>query len=614
MANGAYRRGIGMVVAAILWGAVHALAQAQVGDDWSLNLSGSVSAGYAAGYTNAGPSSHGITFGGNGDLSGSYYSPSFLSFSVSPFDSQSRNNSSYQSISDSTGVTANASIFSGSHFPGHINFSKVYNGEGSYSIPSVANYKTNGNTQDFGVGWAANVPDLPSLSFGYQQGSSEYSVYGANAGNLSDFHALYGNTAYVVDGFHLSGGIHHNNLSSKFPQLMKGYPSLDMHSDSTNYALNMNRSFALNGNTWVSFTRYDYDYKFPGSSNSLSSDVVTGGAALKPMEKLSLQVSGDYDDNLNGTLYQTIIEAGGPVLRAIPGESSHSWGVYGTAQYTVLSGLYVAGTFTHREQLFLGSSYGSNSYGASVNYGRHVLGGQLAAGINLTRSSIGSAGESMTGLLSNVSYFRQLGPWNVSGSFNYSQDVQTFLIAYTTSGYGYSGTVSRRLRRLNWNGTASGSKSLLSVASGSNTFSQSYSTGLSGRWLGVNAGYSHALGSGVFTGAGITPLPPQVPTVVNPTSFIFYGGTSYSFGLGSTPIRGLTINGNYVKTRSNTMNGTVSSNNLMTQGNVFVQYKFRKVYFTSGYSRLLQGFSSLATPPNLVGSYYVGVSRWFSFF
>lgn len=614
MNHNAYRRVAGMFVVASLWCALHARAQVQVGEDLSLNLSGSVSAGYAAGYTNEGASSHGVTFGGNGVLSGSYYSPSFLSFSVSPFDNQSRNNSTYQSISDSTGVTANASIFSGSHFPGYINFSKVYNGEGSYSIPDVASYKTNGNTQDFGVGWSANVPHLPSLSVGYQQGSSDYSVYGANSGSFSDFHSMFGNAVYMVAGFHLSAGLHHTNLDSKLPQLLQNSPPLDIHTDSTNYTLNMNRSLGEHGNTWASFSRYDYGYKFSGSSNSMTTDVLTGGAALRPTEKLSLQFTGDYDDNLAGTLYQAITEGGGPIVKAITGESSHAWGTYGTAQYTVFPGFFLAGTVTHREQLFLGNSYGSTSYGGSANYGHKVLGGQLAAGINMTRSSLGSAGESMMGLLSTVTYFRRFGAWNVNGSLNYSRDVQTFLIANTSSGYSYSGSVGRRFGKLNWNGSGSGSKSLLSMASGSNTFSQSYSTGLSGRWLGVSVGYSRARGTGIFTRGGITPLPAGVPPPVIPTAFIFYGGTTYTLGGGSTPIRGLTINGNYTRTLSNTLNGSASSNNLMTQGNIFVQYRFRKVYFTSGYSRLLQGFSSLGAPPSLVGSYYIGVSRWFNFF
>ena len=153
MVKGKYSRGAGMVMIAMLWCAARVRAQAQVGDDVSLSLSGTVSTGYSAGNTNEGSSSHGMTFGGNGVLNGSYYSPSFLSFSVSPFTNQSRNNSGYQSTSESTGVTANAAIFGGSHFPGFVNYSLVYKGEGTYSVPGLASYMTNGSTQNFGVGW-----------------------------------------------------------------------------------------------------------------------------------------------------------------------------------------------------------------------------------------------------------------------------------------------------------------------------------------------------------------------------------------------------------------------------------------------------------------------------
>jgi hypothetical protein len=604
----------GIVVIAMLWWAAPAWAQAQVGDDVSLSLSGTVSSGYSAANTGEGSSSHGMTFGGNGVLNGSYYSPSFLSFSVSPFTNQSRNNSGYQSTSESSGVTANAAIFGGSHFPGYVNYSRVYNGEGNYSVPGVASYKTNGNTQDFGVGWSANVPDLPSLTVGYQQGSSDYSVYGATSGNHSDFHSIFGHTTYTVAGFRLSGGVQHSNIGSLLPQLTEGRPPLNTHSDSTTFNFNMNRNFGQSGNTWLTVTRFDYGYEVPGASNSLVSDVVTAGGAWKPTAKLSLQVSGDYDDNLAGTLYQAIAEAGGPVTKAAPGESSHSMGEFGMAQYTVLPGLYVAGTVTHREQLFLGLAYGSTSYGGSANYGHRVLGGQLNAGINVSKSSLSNGQEALTGLLSNVGYFRRFGAWDVNGSFNYSRNVQTFLVAYTSSGYSYSGSVSRRFGRVNRNGSASGSKSLLSHALGSDTFSQSYSTGLSSRWVGVSAGYSRARGSGILTSQGITAVPPGVPAPESPIGFIFYGGTTYSLGAGSTPIKGLTLNGNYATTRSNTSSDASSSNNRMSQGNVFVQYMFRKVYFTAGYSRLLQGFSSTGNPPNVVSSYYVGVSRWFNFF
>ena len=219
----------------------------------------------------------------------------------------------------------------------------------------------------------------------------------------------------------------------------------------------------------------------------------------------------------------------------------------------------------------------------------------------------------MLSLLSTASYIRQIGAWNVSGSFNYSENVQTILLAYTSSGYGYSGSVSRRLRRLNWTASASGSRTLQTQETGTSNFSQSYATGLSGRWLGGSAGYSQSSGTGLFSAAGITQLPPGIPPGFLPSSVLFAGKT-YSVGLGSTPIRGLAVNGNWVRSINTTENALVSSNNKSEQVNGYLVYRFRQMYFNAGYTRLFQGFSASGLAAVNVSSYYFSISRWFKFF
>jgi hypothetical protein len=242
-----------------------------------------------------------------------------------------------------------------------------------------------------------------------------------------------------------------------------------------------------------------------------------------------------------------------------------------------------------------------------------LWGGQLTAGTVVTESSLGNFGGSMLGLRSNAIYIRQIGAWNLSGSFGYSRNVQTLLIAYTTSGYSYSTSVSRRLGKLNWNGSANGSKSLLSQVAGASSFTQSYSTGLSTRWIGVSGGYSRSSGLGLYTAQGIATLPSGLPPTLLPFS-VRYGGTSYSVGVGSSPIRGLIFNGSFANTRSTTDNGSLWSSNHTQEANMFLQYKFRKMFLTAGYSRLLQGFSATTLAPAMVTTYYVGISRWFNFF
>ena len=603
----------GMAIAALLWFSPQARAQIHAGDDVQLSLDGSLSTSYSGSFGNEQASSHGIGFGGNGNLNGSFYSPSFLSFNVSPFYDQSRSSANFSAINDSSGVNARANIFSGSHFPGYVNYSRIYNSESDYLIPGIANFKTNGNNQTFGVGWNFNLQDLPKFSLGYQQGSTDTTLYGAQNDNVSNFRSLFGNAVYVFDGFHFNGGVHHSTGNSEFPEIVAGQPIEKTSSDTTTYTFNVNRSIGWEGSTWTNFTRDTTGYDTQGFSTSQTGDVVSGGVALKPTQKLSTQLIADYNDNLAGTLYQLVNSAGVLAPVSIPAGESHSWGVLGQAQYSIFSGLFATGSISHRQQLFLGTNYDSTAYSGSLSYGHQLFGGRFNSSATVTHSTLANNDESMLGFMSNASYIRQIGRWNVSGSFSYSENVQTFLLAYTSSGYGYSGSVSRRIGKLNWNGSASGSKTLLSQQAGTSNFNQGYSTGLSGRWLSGGVGYSRSSGTGLFTAAGIAPLPPGAPPELLPTS-VFFGGTTYSASLGSTPIRGLTVNATYSKSEYTTNNGLTLSNNKTEQVNSYLVYRFRKMYFNAGYSRLVQGFSASGLPPAMVSSYYFGISRWFRFF
>jgi hypothetical protein len=605
--------GWNIVILTLLVLAPCAIASAQVTvGDLNTNLSGSVSGGYSGSYANFGPSSNGTGFGGTGDLSGFYYNPQFLSFSVAPFYNQSRNNSNYQSITDSSGVTANTTIFGGSKYPGSLSYSNVYNSEGNYLLPGIANYKTSGNSQTFGLGWSGRPTDTFTFSGGYQQASNNSSVYGTNNQIESNYHSIFVTSRYRVAGFQLGGGVHYSNGGFSFPQIFAGQVGQTSHVNTTTYNFDLSRSVGWNGNTWLNYTRSRTAYDTLGVRDSETYNVVTGGVALKPTKKLSTSFGADYDDNLAATLYQSENVSGAVIPLAGPLQQSHSWGVYGDAQYALTDQLYLNGNFVHRQQLFLGYSIGSTAYGGGVHYGTKLFGGRFTGGTIVTRSGLGSNG-SLLGILSNAIYTRRVGVWNVNGSFSYSRSAQTLLIAYTTSGYSYSTSIGRRFGKFYWNGTAGGSKSMLSHEQGPTSFTQSYTTALSYSWLGVSGGYSKSSGMGLYTSQGIAPLPSGLPPPLIPSQ-ILYRGTTYSAAVGATPIRGLTFNGSFSSTRSSTEGGLLSSSNHTQEAYSYLQYKFRKVFLTAGYSRLLQGFSASTLAPAMVSTYYVGLSRWFNFF
>ena len=97
---------LGLMALVLMMGCLAAAQQQQlsIGENTKLNAGGLFSFGYAGDYGDAISSDHGLTFGVDGKLSGSYYSPNFLSFSATPYYNQSRSDSSYQSLTGASGI------------------------------------------------------------------------------------------------------------------------------------------------------------------------------------------------------------------------------------------------------------------------------------------------------------------------------------------------------------------------------------------------------------------------------------------------------------------------------------------------------------------------------
>src|SRR3954463_11589616 len=152
-----------LLLTGMLLPALPVAAQLKLGET-SNTANGTISSGYTATYGNMTESTHGWTVGGAGTFSGSYHSPNFLSYNISPYLNQSRANSNFQSISDASGVNASTTIFGGSAFPGSVSYSLAYNSEGNYGIPGLVNYVTKGNNNDFGITWSELVPNMPTFS------------------------------------------------------------------------------------------------------------------------------------------------------------------------------------------------------------------------------------------------------------------------------------------------------------------------------------------------------------------------------------------------------------------------------------------------------------------
>jgi hypothetical protein len=600
-----------LVAAGVLVTTLTATAQLQVGDNVNLNLAGTVAFGYSGTVGDGIQSGHGIGGGGNADLSGSYYNPNFLSFHVSPFYNQSRQNSSFQSISDSSGVNANAAIFGGSHFPGWINYTRSYNSTSTFSVPGLHDFVSQGNSDSFGIGWTEAIPDKPVLSFAYQQGGSDYSLLGANSDSHSHFRSFTTSASHYIDGFRLNADYHHSTSRTEFPVIFAGERLQQSDTGNDSYSFGASHPLFWNGSASSHFSHTDYGFNSTGSHSTGSINAVDGYLSVNPSPKLTLDSTIYYSDNLVGAIEQTLVQAGGTVDVLLPGRDSSSLTFNEAITYTVNDSLRLIARENHRKQSFLNQDYGSDSYGGVVSYFHMLFRGRFNFTQTIMRNTLSFNNESLLSYSSAAGYSRSLGHWNLSGSFNYAENQQTLLINYNSSTYSYGATIGRKLGyKMYWTVNANGSKTTVDNRGAGDYTSHSYTTALTMRKIGFSAGYARSSGSAIATGSGLTPTP--VPIALSPVSS--YGGKSYSVGVGGSPLRRLTFSGSYVKVYSNTFLSQGLSTNTNELATLNTQYYFRKMNFNAGYTRLFQGFTGAGTVPITSNSYYAGISRWFNFF
>lgn len=603
----------GFLQAALLLLAWPVAAQIRVGMI-SNSLSGTIAPGYTADYGNMTSSDHSWILGGTANYAGSFYNPNFLSFNANVYVNQSRANSDFQSISNASGVTASANIFGGSHFPGSITYSKAYNQEGNYDVPGLANYVTHGNSDAFGINWSENLPDAPSFSAGFQMGTSQYSVYGANDQGDSMFHSLNLHSGYTLAGFNMTAYYADGGAHSLIPQAISGDQDTEIHSDSGAYGFNVSHPLPLNGSIAAGVNRSDWDTDYLGNNSTGTVDIFNALAAIHPSQKLAFTASANYSDNLSGQLIESIVTAGGAASGLNSNEASDSLDMQGTASYAPMPNLQTSAYVERRSQDFLGESYGVTSYGGGASYSHPLLDGYFNSSLSVAANVADSTGEDTLGFSTNENYSSEILGWKVTGAFGYSQNVQTLLVTYMNSFYNYSGSARRRWGNFGVSAGAGASRTALTQQAGTASSSESFNASVGYTPLIMaNGSYFKSSGQALATGAGLVPVP--VPSPVLPSGLIsLYGGEGFSVGVSSSPVKKLIMSASYSRSTSDTSSSGFASANQNNQFSSIIQYQVRKMSFNSGFARLEQGFSASGTPPEVISSFYIGVSRWFKFF
>lgn len=612
---------LAMAVAVVLLTAGTLVAQVAIGDNIKLNATGDVSATYDSTWGNLLQSSHGLGFGLAGALGGYYYSPNFLSFNIDPYFNQSRTNSTFQSLTNASGVSLSSGIFSGSHFPGSFRFTKSYNSQGRFGLPGLPDYTTRGNNESFGLTWSELLPKLPRVTAGFQMGNDNYSLLGTNGEGANRFRTLFLTSSYDLAGFQLSGGVSGSASHAEIPTLFTGGNTQTTDSRTRTFNVGVSHDLPWSGSFSSSYNRSYQNSEYLGYGFDGTIDTWVSNAGFHPMQKLSMSLGADYSDSLSGSLLQAIagpqpgagaIEPGASSILQNLETKSHTWDLDFRADYSLAANLMATGDVRRRQQYFAGLEYASTSYGSGLSYNRRISQGAIGAGLNVIGTHVDTTGQGTVGLNTSANANRRFGAWTLSGNFIYGQNIQTLLISYLTSYYTVSGSVSRRLGPLFWNFTGSSFRTLLTAQKGSNSSGESYSTTLGTGKLNLGAGYSRSRGTSLATSTGL--VPSLVPPVIPGSLLILYGGKSYSFSLSGSPVRKLTFTASYVKATSDSRDQGVFSWNKMDQENAYVQYQFRQIGLRAGYTRLLQGFSASGTPPANVNSFSVGLYRWFNFF
>ena len=590
-----------------------AAAQVKIGENTKLNAGALVTFGYQGDYGDEIQSSHGLNIGFDGKVTGSYYNPNFLSFQANPYYNQSRANSSYQSLTGASGVNATANLFTGSNFPGSVSYHYDANSTGTFGLAGQPNFTTFGRSQGFGVNWSALLPDMPTISVGYSQGSGNSTLYGTNEEANSSTQLFNVHSTYQIEGFRLNGYYDHNSLNSKFPEFLSGQGEAVQDSSGQDFGFGAQHSLPLHGSFNASYSRANATSHYVSNQGQHAnmSDYTVGTetvvASFHPTSKLSLNVTQNYTDNLNGYLTQTIAGTGAVTPGVDLGSGSHSSTFGGGATYQFTNYLGATGQATYYDQYYFGKSYTGTYLSGTVNYSRRLWGMFSFSG-SVIESSNGQ-GTNATGLVGNVNFFRRFGRWQTSGQFSYAQNVQTLLVTYTTSYYNYNANVHRRLPAgLTWTAAFNGNHSGLTNYQGTTSHGEGFSTSLSMRRLSLNGFYTQAHGISLLGSGGVI-TPPLTPGL---NDFIFFDGSSYGGGIAVTPVKRLSISGSFSRAISDTIAATTSHNNTEIF-NAQMQYHLRRIGLQAGYTRFTQGISAVGAPANTT-TYFVGVTRWFDFF
>jgi hypothetical protein len=600
-----------------------AAGQVQVGENLKMNLNGILGVGYGGDFGNAPglSSSHHVFLQGQGTLSGSYYDPRFLSFTVEPFYNRNQDNATFASVFNESGLTASANFFSGSHFPGSVYYGDVWTDGNQYGLaPGVPGVASNNATQTFGVSWSALFKGWPTLTASFSDSSQSDQILGESGAVDSSIKSINLLSNYSIARWSFSGNFVHQNFRSTFPEFLGGSSS---NSGSNSYSVSANHSLPWNGTFSAAYYHTAYNTVSDSIENSGNADTITGGFAMAPTDKFSFGGNARYYTNLVGALQNTFLPPGTVPITPINSQTN-GYVVNGYASYALGHGFGIVAYGGRGVQQFEGEQFVSKQYGATLTY-RYSK--PLLGMLYFNFGMVNTAGDANTGDLAfvgSVGLKKQLGAWDVNADVSYSQGVQNSVAWFTSSNYNYGAFVRRRFGEwIYWTVSARDVRTGLTQFSGYDTNSQTFSTSVIRKSIGLSAAYSQSHGVSILTSSGALVPSPPVPGLF--PGEVFYNATSYGGTFSIVPVRRMQISASWYRVNSQTTSfpaetspgvlpPPIYSTNSSNRIYAVMNYKVRKLDFLATYWRINQDISFTGLPRAIDNSYSFTISRWFNVF
>ncbi len=405
--------------------ALPAVAQLSL-DGLTVTGQGTVGAGYSADFGSNQSSDHGLSANASGTLNGFYYNPNFLNFNVTPNYNRSQENSGNGSLTNATTIGTTANLFSGSHFPGAVSYGTSFDKSSTFGIPGMPGYATHGNSNEFGIGWAALLHGLPPVNVQYSQSAESTSVFGTTEENHASSRVFNLNSSYRLAGWNLTARFTDLNIHTQVPSFLSTAESTNQES-SKSLTFNGNHRIPLNGSVSLGYSYSSYDGEGEGNRSTGSNNTFTASASFFPIKRISTNFQLDYDSNLNGQVEQQLVNAGSVAPQELNlGSGSHSLVFSNLDNIVIYKSLNAGITFLRTQQEAFGQTVTANHFSAVLNYRyiKPLWGSVLIYGGIIDQSN--ETGHQGTGATAGVDFTRWFHGFEVVGSFGYDQDVRRF--------------------------------------------------------------------------------------------------------------------------------------------------------------------------------------------